>query len=530
MPGFVLVSLLFCLVSALAAIVPWFLKEATNTFAPTRLQANTFYWYVAAYALCWTVAEVLTNIKGVFSAWILAGSDAALGKALLQQVMSMPHSEQAQFDAGKVASMITRACSAFSSITVSVFWILCPILIEFLVTLTALGQSTNAVFLLSFLICIIILGAISIVIAIQSRDLHSSLYKVITDRDGYIVERLHLLYDIRLNNAYEKENLVTEHHLNQVRRAIRKANVKMGVRLALMAFAIGVTLAVFTALSVLIDNDQNITPGDFVMIAGYVGMLTLQLRLLAGSLIELEKHKIALADGMAFLQNTYPETKADRMINFGKTGDVFELKNICIEKGGKRIINNLNYRFRNDRFTVIKGVSGRGKTSLMNAMLGLEPVAAGQILFYGTPISTHNSGNIIDQIAVAPQSAQVIGGTLRDNLCYGSTQDAIPDTFLMEILSVLNCAEAASGRLMSLDTRFHARGQGLSGGERQRIAIGRAIARKKPVMILDEPTASLDLDNAKRIISYLYAHISTLIVISHDAHLQEMADEVLELG
>ena len=523
-------SLLFCLVSVLAAVVPWFLKEATNTFTLHRAQTNTFYLYVAAYALCWTVAEVLTNIKGVFSAWILAGSDAAIGKALLKRVMNLPHSEQAQLDAGKVASMIARASSAFSFITVSVFWTLCPIVIEFLVALTALGQSTSVVFLASFFISIVILSAISVVIAIQSRDLHSSLYNVMTDRDGYIVERLHLLYDIRLNNAYGKETRATEHHLDQVVGAIRKANLQMGVRLGLMALAIGVALAVFTALSVLTDKDENITPGDFVMVAGYVGMLTLQLRLLAGSLIELEKHKIALADGVAYLKKANPETRSNGLIRFDKTSDVFELKNICIEKGGRPIIRNLSYRFPQHRFTVIKGASGRGKTSLMNAMLGLEPVAGGQILFYGVPVSTRISGNIIDQVAVAPQTAQIISGTLRYNLCYGSAQEAIPDRRLMEVLNVLSSVKTPSERLMTLDARFDARGQGLSGGERQRIAIGRAIARQKSVMILDEPTASLDLDNAKRILSYLRTHIPTLIVISHDAQVQAMADEVLELG
>jgi len=528
-PGFILVSLVFVLVSILGAIVPWFLKQATNAFTMDHTETNTFYLFVAAYALCWTLAEVLSNIKGAFSAWILAGCDAALNKALLARIMSIPYAEQARLNVGKMASIISRASGAFSFITVVVFWTLFPILIEFIVALTALGQSTNSVFLISFLISIVILTALSIVIAIQSRDLHASIYQTMTDRDGYIVERLHLLYDIRLNNAYKKERRATEHHLNQVVQTIRKSNIKMGVRLALMALAIGVALAVFTALSVFSVDDQNITAGDFVMIAGYVGMLTLQLRLLAGSLIDMERQKVALADGMAYLQQPIPETQPLTLPGTESTDFVFELKDISIEKEGKTIIQNLSYQFPKNTFTVIKGASGRGKTSLMNAMLGLEPVAAGQIRFKGTPVSTGISTGILDHVAVAPQSARIISGTLRDNLCYGIEHEAPADDTLRDILTILNFTEHAPDRVINLDTVFDARGEGLSGGERQRIAIGRAIARNKKIMILDEPTASLDLNNAKKMISYLRSTVPTLIVISHDAEVHAMADDILTL-
>lgn len=530
LPGFIFVSLLFGLVSVVGAIVPWFLKEATNAFTADRTDTNVFYLFVAGYALCWTVAEVLKNIKGVFSGRILAGCDSTITKAMLARVITLPYSEQAQLNAGKVASIITRASGAFTTITVYVFWTLFPIMIEFVVALIALGKSTNSLFLISFLISIVILSALSILIAIQSRVLYANLYKSMTDRDGYIVERLHLLYDLRLNNAYEKESGIIEHHLDQVIQAIRGSNLQIGIKLGLMALATGVVLAIFTALSVFADKDQGITAGDFVMIAGYVGMLTLQLRILAGALIDLEKQKVALADGIAYLKKPISEIQAIEPLTLQNTDYVFELNDVCIEKGGKQIIQHLSYRFMNNKFTVIKGASGRGKTSLMNAMLGLEQPVSGQILFYGHPVSTNISPRIIDYVAVAPQSAQVISGSLRENLCYGIEQEALPDMFLTDILELLNFAETSLARLINLDTWFDARGEGLSGGERQRIAIGRALARQKKIMILDEPTASLDLENAKRIITYLRSHIPTLIVISHDAGVQGMADEILELG
>lgn len=163
------------------------------------------------------------------------------------------------------------------------------------------------------------------------------------------------------------------------------------------------------------------------------------------------------------------------------------------------------------------------------AMLGLEPVAAGQILFNGVPVSTRISAGILDHVAVAPQAAQVMSGTVRDNLCYGIEHESPDDTVLTNILRLLNFTGSVSERLVNLDTRLDPQGEGLSGGERQRIAIGRAIARREKIMILDEPTASLDLDNAKGIITYLRSSVPTLIIISHDAEIQAMADETLVL-
>ncbi|WP_041709614.1 ATP-binding cassette domain-containing protein [Advenella kashmirensis] len=115
----------------------------------------------------------------------------------------------------------------------------------------------------------------------------------------------------------------------------------------------------------------------------------------------------------------------------------------------------------------------------MNAMLGLEPVAAGQILFNGVAVSTGISASIIDQVSVAPQSAQVMSGTLRDNVCYGIEYEPPADTILIDILRILNFTEQASTRLINLDIRLDSRGEGLSGGERQQIAIARRLPDKR---------------------------------------------------
>lgn len=529
MPGFIFVSILFCAVSALSGTVPWFLKEATNSFTQKGIESNRFYLFVIGYAVCWTMVQVLSNIKGIFSAWILSACDATINRVLLTKIMELPYQEQAKINAGKISSIVNRAVSAFSAITVSIFWTLVPIILQFIVALIALAKNTNLLFILTFVLSIAILTTISVYVAYQSRALHSSLYKASTERDGYTVERLRLLYDIRLNNAYEKERALIKIHLDKVVHIIRMTNLKMGIRHGFTALATGVALGAFTTLSVLSHKNNGFSAGDFVMISGYIAMLSSQLQFVCGALIGLERQKVALDDGIKYLEQKSEVSPNSR--NYAVDSEtVFDISNACIEKGGKLLINTLNFKFKKNCLTLIKGESGRGKTILMNAMLGLEPLKSGRILLNGVDVSIADNYEIIDRIAVAPQTANVISGTLRDNLCYGVKEHIPEDKFLIEVLNILNFNGNTSTRLIDLETRFDVQGDGLSGGERQRIAIGRAIVRRKGIMFLDEPTASLDIENAKRLITYLKNNIPTLIVISHDSKIEELADDVLVLN
>ncbi|EOA6796520.1 ATP-binding cassette domain-containing protein, partial [Escherichia coli] len=141
---------------------------------------------------------------------------------------------------------------------------------------------------------------------------------------------------------------------------------------------------------------------------------------------------------------------------------------------------------------------------------------------------TELSASILEDVAVVPQKAVLVQGTIRDNILYG-TDDILPDDELFCILNSLGLIKEDCGEhfLAFLDRDINPLGSGLSGGEIQRLCIARALARKKKIIVLDEPTASIGEELAIKIITYIRQHCPTVIITTHNPRILELADHFL---
>lgn len=529
---FLFISALFLLVAAVASYTPFLLREAANEV--NKEQSSDFYLYASAYAICWTLASVLQNVKGIFSAGVLARSDAALQKTLMKHVFSYPHVSQRTIDPAVVAQDISRAAASFGAVTTAVFWTIAPILFEFFVSMGIIYRAIGAKFAFLFGACIVALAIISYVIALKNGDVHLRIYQTQNKVQAFVVERLGALFDVRMNNASTREEKLLDAHLNEAARVIWRSNLRMGIYLGCQALAIGVALGVFTAYSVSLNGAAKFTSGDFVMISGYVGMLTMQLRLLSGAFIELKRHQVALDLGVKYIKPQRFPSQGNTEINPATSENgqvVFSLHNVSLASADRLLFSDLSYRLHENRFVVISAPSGFGKTTLINSMLGLLPVCKGHIEFYGVEVNVESTLAVLEKVSIAPQAAHIFNDSLRFNLAYGCIEPP-SDQRLRELLAALDYSGSftETKHAMDLGERLGVGGRALSGGERQRLSIGRALLRDKRILILDEPTAFLDKDLAKKIIHYVAANVSTLIVITHDEEILAMADEVLRLA
>ena len=183
------------------------------------------------------------------------------------------------------------------------------------------------------------------------------------------------------------------------------------------------------------------------------------------------------------------------------------------------------------------GPSGAGKSTIMQLILRLHDVQAGQILVGGQDIARVTQDSLRQSIAVIPQMADMLHRTVRDNIAYG-----LPGASEEQIIEAAKRAQAhdfildlrdAHGN-KGYDATVGERGVKLSGGQRQRIAIARAVLKDAPILILDEATASLDSESEKLIQAALEDVMKdrTVMVIAHRlstiAHLDRLI--VLENG
>ena len=186
---------------------------------------------------------------------------------------------------------------------------------------------------------------------------------------------------------------------------------------------------------------------------------------------------------------------------------MFEFKNVKY----KDILDIDALHIPLQKITCIFGESGSGKTSLLKLLNNLISCEQGEILYNGENIERIKPVDLRRDVIMLPQTPVIFEGNIRDNLIKGiifSKKDIPNDEFLQKTLKSLN-----------LDKSLEQDAEKLSGGEKQRIALGRAILMDSKVLLLDEPSSSLDENNEtmimKSISSYVNTHDKTLVFVTH---------------
>jgi ABC-type multidrug transport system fused ATPase/permease subunit len=175
------------------------------------------------------------------------------------------------------------------------------------------------------------------------------------------------------------------------------------------------------------------------------------------------------------------------------------------------------------------GPSGAGKTTLLSLIGRLYLPTSGRVLIDGVDVRSYRLRALREQIAVVPQDSILLSGTIAQNILYGRL-DAT-NTEVEDAARAAGSEQFIRQLPLGFDTALGDLGSGLSGGERQRLSIARAFLKDAPILILDEPTASLDALTERTILDAL-ARLRkgrTTFVIAHRLSTVRDADRILLL-
>ncbi|MDQ4102603.1 MAG: ABC transporter ATP-binding protein/permease [Actinomycetota bacterium] len=191
------------------------------------------------------------------------------------------------------------------------------------------------------------------------------------------------------------------------------------------------------------------------------------------------------------------------------------------------VLKQISFTALPGQTTAIVGASGAGKTTLLKLLLRFYDPTAGRITLDGHDLRDLDPDEIRANIAIVLQETLLLDGTIGDNIRAGRP-DATDDQ-LIAAAKAADAHEFITALPDGYDTRVGQRGRLLSGGQRQRIAIARAMIRDAPILLLDEPTTSLDADASQRILTPLRRLISgrTTIIISHNLLTVTDADQII---
>ncbi len=269
------------------------------------------------------------------------------------------------------------------------------------------------------------------------------------------------------------------------------------------AFVIGLSLAAGTAVVLYVGMRQVeagiISLGDLLLVMGYLLQLYEPLRSISEIIGRLQLHFASAERAFSFLDEMpdVPERDGARALQRA-TGTVSFRRVSFTYPGGRMALREASLDVGPGTRVGIIGATGAGKTTLVSLLARFYDPTVGSIQLDGIDLRDYKLADLRGQFAIVLQEPVLFSTTIAENIAYGRPGAAQED--IVKAAKAANIHEFIARLPEGYRTLVGERGMSLSGGERQRIALARAFLKEAPILILDEPTSSVDLETEAGII------------------------------
>ena len=229
------------------------------------------------------------------------------------------------------------------------------------------------------------------------------------------------------------------------------------------------------------------------------------------------------------IMEIYDTPAATGSETFTPAGHDIVFNNVSFAYDNEQVLKGVSFTAREGEVTALVGPSGSGKSTCARLAARLWDVSAGSIEVGGVNIATVEPEVLLTDYAMVFQDVMLFDDTVMENIRLG--RRGATDAEVLEAARAANCDEFVSRLPQGYATPIGENGAKLSGGERQRISIARALLKDAPIVLLDEATASLDVENETKVQGALSRLLrgKTVLVIAHRMRTVQAADHIVVL-
>jgi ATP-binding cassette subfamily B protein len=475
--------------------LPGFLAFAS----PTHPHATALFWAVTLLL----AMAIVVNLQGLASWWLQTYVGEKLvwdfRAKLLNHVQRLPLQFHDRYGATDSVYRIQHDAPAIQYVVIQG---LIPWFTSFL-TLCGMIYVTVRIDLALALVALGIIPILLLLTAASSRFVRKR-SQTIKDLDTSAMSVIQeVLGCIRVIKAFGQEDL---EHERFVRRSGKRVSgqVRLALSQAVYNLLIGLTIAGGTAASLYIGVNHvrrgALSIGSLLLIMAYIAQLYQPLQALTNKTSELQSWMISLERCFMLLDLAPEIAEAPSAIPIARARGEFEFRNVSFEYGETgRGLKEISFKIPAGARVGIVGTTGAGKTTLLNLIMRFYDPIQGQVLLDGTDLRGYRIADLRRQFAVVLQEPVLFDASIAENIAYGK-RSATDEEIVTAAKSA--CAhDFIIKTARGYDTPAGERGSALSGGERQRISLARAFLRDSPILILDEPTSSVDINTESAILN-----------------------------
>ncbi|KAA2311689.1 type I secretion system permease/ATPase [Pseudooceanicola sediminis] len=193
-------------------------------------------------------------------------------------------------------------------------------------------------------------------------------------------------------------------------------------------------------------------------------------------------------------------------------------------------LKGISFTIKPGEKVAILGPIGSGKSTVARMLLGLYQPSSGSVRVDGVDIRQIDPGDLRRNIGAALQDPWLISGSLRDNIAIGDLRP--DDAAILRAARITGVEAFAARHPAGYDMPLGEKGEGLSGGQKQAICLARSIVASPAILLLDEPTSAMDVQNENEVIRNLGTHMknATMVIITHRPSLLDLVDRVIVLS
>jgi ATP-binding cassette, subfamily B, bacterial MsbA len=327
---------------------------------------------------------------------------------------------------------------------------------------------------------------------------------------------------------YEKDRFAKE-NAKSFDYAMRSASVG-AISPALMEFLGGVGIVAIIWYGGYSVIEGISTPGNFFSFLAALILLYEPVKRLSG-INNLIQQGMAAAFRVYEILDTPGEIHAaSGGVSLAPLAHGIEFRHVFFNYGDKPVLEDINFRVAAGEIIAIVGVSGAGKTTLVNMIPRFYEVTEGTIAIDGVDIRNVSIKSLRAQIGIVTQQTILFNDTVRNNIAYGDIRRG--EQQIIEAAKAANALDFIMKMPQGFDSVIGEQGVRLSGGERQRICIARALLKDAPILILDEATSSLDSESELEVQKALENLMTgrTTLVIAHRLSTIKNADRIIALA